>query len=221
MPAEAPNFSAIREKLQDCFSKRACLWQLKVTDAFLQNDRDIICMAGTGMGKTLAFWLPLALKNTGVLIVMTPLNQLGKQSVNFLEKAGIPSISISAETASRANFRDIEDLHYHAIITSPEQLMKPGGEFEKLLQNIDFASKLIGIIFDEAHCIVTWGDFRSEYKDLGRLHYILPCQVPFMIASATFTSDALRDIRRLLHIRSEKLTTIHVSTDRVKTVHKG
>ncbi|KAG2071039.1 hypothetical protein BDR04DRAFT_1017182, partial [Suillus decipiens] len=60
-----------------------CLWQLKVTDAFLQNDHDIICMAG--MGKTLAFWSPLALKDTGVLIIVTPLDQLGKQSVNFLK----------------------------------------------------------------------------------------------------------------------------------------
>ncbi|KAG1888915.1 uncharacterized protein F5891DRAFT_913757, partial [Suillus fuscotomentosus] len=108
----------------------------------------------------------------------------------------------------------IEDLCYRAIITSPEQLMKPGGAFEKLLRNVDFASKLIGIIFDEAHCIVTWGEFRAEYKELERLHYILPCQVPFMVTSATLTSDALRDIRRLLHIQSENLATIHVSTDR-------
>ncbi|KAG2130639.1 uncharacterized protein EDB93DRAFT_1053124, partial [Suillus bovinus] len=38
--------------------------------------------------------------------------------------------------------------------------------------------------------------------------------VPFMIASATLTSDALRDVCRLLHIRSENLVTIHISTDR-------
>ncbi|KAG0694150.1 hypothetical protein DFH29DRAFT_815643 [Suillus ampliporus] len=110
--------------------------------------------------------------------------------------------------------QDIEDSHYRAIITSPEQLMKPGGEFEKLLQKVDFAVQLIGVIFNEGHCIATWGEFQPEYKELERLRYVLPCQVPFMIASATLTSDALRDIRRLLHIRSENLVTIHVSTDR-------
>jgi superfamily II DNA helicase RecQ len=36
------------------------------------------------MGKTLAFWLPLALTDTGVQIVITPLKQLGHQSVSFL-----------------------------------------------------------------------------------------------------------------------------------------
>ena len=80
------------------------MWQLKVADAFLQNDHDIICIAGTGMGKTLAFWSPLALNDTGILIVVTPLNQLGEQSISFLKKAGIQSISISAETASMAKF---------------------------------------------------------------------------------------------------------------------
>jgi superfamily II DNA helicase RecQ len=231
MSAEAPSFSVIQEKVQDCFNKRACLWQLKVTDTFLKNDNDIICIVWMGMGKTLAFWSPLALRDTGILIVMTPLNQLGDQSVSFLEKAAIQSIAISAETASRANFcvswissvaykhlidgllQDIEDAHYRTIITSLEQLMKPGREFERLLQKVDFTSQLIGIIFDEAHCIATWGEFRPEYKELERLRYVLPCRVPFMVASATLTSDALRNICRLLHIHSENLVTVHVSTN--------
>ncbi|KAG2062518.1 hypothetical protein BDR04DRAFT_1131196 [Suillus decipiens] len=105
--------------------------------------------------------------------------------------------------------------HYCAIITSLEQLMKPGGEFERLLRKVDFASQLIGIIFDEAHCIATWGEFQPEYKELECLHYVLPCWVPFMVASAMLTSDALRNICRLLHIRSENLITVHVSTDRL------
>ncbi|KAG1805961.1 uncharacterized protein BJ212DRAFT_1243916, partial [Suillus subaureus] len=77
-----------------------CLWQLKVAEVFLKKAGDVICIAGTGMGKMLAFWSPLALMDTGIQIVVTPLNQLGHQSVSFLAKAGINSISISAEMAS-------------------------------------------------------------------------------------------------------------------------
>jgi superfamily II DNA helicase RecQ len=92
--------------------------------------------------------------------------------------------------------------------------MKPGGEFEKLLRKPEFAMRITGFIFDEAHCIVAWGNFRPEYQELGRLRYILPCKVPFMIASATLTLDMLQSTRRLLHLRSENLLTIHKSTDR-------
>ncbi|KAG1862650.1 P-loop containing nucleoside triphosphate hydrolase protein [Suillus subluteus] len=165
------------------------------------------------MGKTLAFWSPLALMDTGVQIVVTPLNQLGHQSVSFLAKAGINSISISAETASLVNFRDIEDMRYCAIITSPEQLVKAGGEFEKLLRKPTFASQIMRFVFDKAHCITSWGEFRTEYKELECLRYILPCYVPFMITSATLTPNTLRDVQRLLHMRSENLLLVHMSTD--------
>ncbi|KAG1803054.1 hypothetical protein EV424DRAFT_1277392, partial [Suillus variegatus] len=153
---ETPSQTLIREKLHKQFGKRACLWQLKVAEVFLKKAGDVICIAGTGMGKTLAFWSPLALTDTGVQIVVTPLNQLGHQSVSFLAKAGI------------------NNMRYRAIITSPEQLVKAGGEFEKLLQKPTFASQIMGFVFDEAHCITSWGEFRSEYKELERLRYILP-----------------------------------------------
>ncbi|KAG1779314.1 hypothetical protein EV702DRAFT_1195288 [Suillus placidus] len=176
MPAEAPSFSAIREKLQNHFSKRACLWQLKVTDVFLQNDHDIICIAGTGMGKTLAFWSPLALNDTGILIVVTPLNQLGEQSISFLKKAGIQSISISAETASMANFRGIEDSHYCAIITSPEQLMKPSGEFEKLLLLHIRSENLVTIHVSTDHPNIKIGVCKIKYSlaSYADLAFLIP-----------------------------------------------
>lgn len=69
------------------------------------GDRDIICIAGTGMGKTLTFWLPLLFRPTGIQIVVTPLNQLGQQNVESLLKVGIESISINADTATQENFR--------------------------------------------------------------------------------------------------------------------
>ena len=104
LPLETPSLSAIRDKAQEVFSKRPCLWQLKIAEAFLKGDRDIVCIAGTGIGKTLTFWLPLLFCPRGIQIVVTPLNQLGQQNVDSLQKAGIRSIAINAETASSDNF---------------------------------------------------------------------------------------------------------------------
>jgi superfamily II DNA/RNA helicase len=102
-PSEAPSFSEIQQVTQERFGKRPCLWQMKVAKAFIQNDRDIVCIAGMSLGKTMTFWMPLLLK-PGIQIIVTPLNQLGKQNVDSLAKAGMRSISISAETATLCNF---------------------------------------------------------------------------------------------------------------------
>lgn len=56
------------------------------------------------MGKTLTFWMPLLFRPLGILLVITPLNILGKQNVEILEKAGIDGIFILAGTATDENF---------------------------------------------------------------------------------------------------------------------
>ncbi|KIK91018.1 hypothetical protein PAXRUDRAFT_150485 [Paxillus rubicundulus Ve08.2h10] len=184
-----PSLSAICTKAQEVFAKRPCLWQLQIAEAFLERDRDIVCIAGIGMGKTLTFWLPLLFRPDGIQIVVTPLNQLSQQNVDSLWKASIQSIAINAETATWENFhvssictnidgdgkltfvQAIENLEYRVILVSPEQLMKPGSEFEKLLVKPAFVSHIISFVFDEVHCITSWGEFQLEYKELQRLRY--------------------------------------------------
>ncbi|KIK17761.1 hypothetical protein PISMIDRAFT_34235, partial [Pisolithus microcarpus 441] len=158
-----PSLSNIRTYTQQFFSVWPCLWQLKVAKTILKGDKDIICITGTGMGKTLTFWMPLLFRENGMQIVVTPLNLLGKQNVAYLMKAGIRAISISRETAMPANF---------------QQVMKPNCGFKKLLKNSLFVTWIISIIIDEAHCLTDWGEFWPEYKELGWLRYVLPHSVP-------------------------------------------
>ncbi|KIO12248.1 hypothetical protein M404DRAFT_44354, partial [Pisolithus tinctorius Marx 270] len=80
-------------------------WQLQVAEAILKGGRNVLCIARTGMGKTLTFWMPLLFWPAGIQIVVTPLNLLGKQNVMSLVKAGIQAISISSEMATPANFQ--------------------------------------------------------------------------------------------------------------------
>lgn len=81
-----------------------CLWQLKVALATLRGDKHVVSISRTGSGKTLTFWIPILLASDGILIVVVPLNLLGKQNVDQLTKAGIPSIVITAKDASTSNF---------------------------------------------------------------------------------------------------------------------
>ncbi|KAI6006039.1 P-loop containing nucleoside triphosphate hydrolase protein [Pisolithus albus] len=212
---EIPSVEDIRNKTIASFGKRPCLWQVRVTQAFLKGSQDIVCIAGTSMGKTLTFWMPLLFRPKALQIIVTPLNQLGKQQVNCLEGVGLRAIAINADTASEENYKDIEALEYRAIIISPEQMMKPGGMFEALLKKKEFVNQIMGIIFDEAHCITTWGAFRPEYRELGRLRFILPHRVPYMITSATLTPENLADITRTLSLQGkDDRVNIQIHTDR-------
>jgi superfamily II DNA helicase RecQ len=101
-----PSLSEIRNHTEAVFGCRPCLWQIKVVEAVLRGDRDVVSIAGTGMGKTLTFWMPLLFRPKGsVQIIVTPLNILGKQNVESLRKAGLKAIFISADTATTENFR--------------------------------------------------------------------------------------------------------------------
>jgi len=171
-----PSLLDIRTRTHNVFGIQPCLWQIKVTETLLKGGKDVICIAGTGMGKTLTFWMPLLFRSGGIQIIVTPLNLLGKQNVASLARAGIRTIAISSETASPANFQvsylvlslngsylmnlqAISAFHYQVIVVSPEQIMKPDQEFERLLKNPLFVSQIISIVIDEAHCLTDWGEF--------------------------------------------------------------
>jgi superfamily II DNA helicase RecQ len=81
-----------------------CLWQIRVVEAILKHDRDIISVAATGAGKTLTFWMPLLFSKGGIQVVVTPLNILGDQNINDLKARGVSSIAISAENATKQSF---------------------------------------------------------------------------------------------------------------------
>lgn len=99
LSSRVPSIDEIRSRTLETFGKRPCLWQAHICEAILNGDRVIISIAGTGMGKTLTFWMPLLFRPLGIFLVVTPLNILGKHNVATLEKAGIEGIFISARTA--------------------------------------------------------------------------------------------------------------------------
>ena len=106
-PNSIPSFAEIRRQTQEILGYRPCLWQIRVVEAILKHDKDIIVIAATGSGKTLTFWMPLLFKGDGIQIVVTPLNILGKQNVESLAKMGIRGITVTAENATMQTFKVI------------------------------------------------------------------------------------------------------------------
>lgn len=100
-----PSLGEIRKKTLEILGYRPCLWQCKVVEALLKHDKDVVSIASTGSGKTLTFWMPLLFSQEGIQIVVTPLNILGEQSVRTLAKLGIKGISMTADTATKNNFK--------------------------------------------------------------------------------------------------------------------
>ncbi|KIL53911.1 hypothetical protein M378DRAFT_174525, partial [Amanita muscaria Koide BX008] len=209
-----PSFDQIRHKTLELFGKRACAWQVHVCEEILRGDRDVISIAGTGMGKTLTFWMPLLFRPQGVQVIVTPLNILGEQNTSILTKLNIEAIFISAKTATEHNFHDIALLRYRVIIVNPEELMRPNGGFETLLKDKLFNSRIISIVIDEAHCISQWGSFRPEYRDLGRLRHLQRKLCPILATSATMSAAVIEDVKKVLRLREEHLFISQCSTDR-------
>lgn len=102
---DLPTVDEIREKTLRLLGRRPCLWQCKVTLSLLRGDRDIVCVSGTGSGKTLTFWMPLLFRPQGIQVVITPLNVLGGQNAKELARLGISAITICAKTATKKNFQ--------------------------------------------------------------------------------------------------------------------
>ncbi|KAF8119215.1 hypothetical protein EV363DRAFT_1117908, partial [Boletus edulis] len=61
------------------------------------------------------------------------------------------------------------------------------------------------IVIDEAHCLANWGDFCPEYRELGRLRFVLP-GVTLLVVSATLTKHALSNV--MGHLRMHVGKTI-------------
>jgi Lhr-like helicase len=128
------SLETIREHSKRVFNKRACHWQFLVTDGVARGKYVFVSIA-TGRGKTLAFLLPVTLHPDGMLVIVTPLTALGKQTEELLDASEIPAISISAETATEKNYKVrsvrtrvyVQKNHSHKSITGCGRSQVQGG----------------------------------------------------------------------------------------------
>lgn len=106
------------------------------------------------------------------------------------------------------------DLKHRVVVVNPEVAFKDGGVFGRVWKDQAFTSKIISVIWDEGHCVSTWGSFRSEYKDAGKLRHLIPHAVPFVIPSATLPDDVREEVFEILQVNRATVKIIRRSNDR-------
>jgi len=99
----------VRDLVRDQLGKRACWFQVQVALAIYEG-KDVVACAATGAGKTLTFWMPLLMAiedghEDAMVIVVTPLNLLGKQNALALNDTNLPAIAVDRDNANERTFK--------------------------------------------------------------------------------------------------------------------
>ncbi|HYW20808.1 MAG TPA: ATP-dependent DNA helicase RecQ [Nodularia sp. (in: cyanobacteria)] len=172
--------------------------------------KDALIIMPTGGGKSICFQLP-ALLQTGLTLVVSPLLALMENQVEELLQHQQKAALLHSELPSsqrRATLQALERQQLRLLYLSPETLLSPP-VWEKLCHpNL----QINGLILDEAHCLVQWGDtFRPAYRRLGAVRPALlktkPPGTKISIAAFTATADpaAQKTIQTVLQLQQPEI----------------
>jgi ATP-dependent DNA helicase RecQ len=158
----------------------------------LLNQQDALVVMPTGGGKSLCFQLP-ALLETGLTLVVSPLVALMENQVQELQKRRLPVALLHSELPTEQRRKTLwllENQRLRLLYLSPETLLS-APVWERLCRP---QIVINGLILDEAHCLVQWGDtFRPAYRRLGAVRPALlqhkPVGTKLPIAAFTATAD--------------------------------
>lgn len=157
----------------------------------LLSQKDALIIMPTGGGKSICFQIPALLK-TGLTLVVSPLVALMENQVEELRQRNQKAALLHNELSSfqrRAALQALEKQQLRLLYLSPETLLSPP-VWERLSHP---QLQINGIILDEAHCLVQWGDtFRPAYRRLGAVRPALLKSKPpgTKISLAAFTATA-------------------------------
>jgi ATP-dependent DNA helicase RecQ len=157
----------------------------------LLSGQDTLVIMPTGGGKSICFQLP-ALLSQGLTLVISPLVALMEDQAQDLRYRGLPAALLHNQIAKRdrqQTLKALQNQQLRLLYLSPETLFSPV-VWDCLCQP---HLQINGLILDEAHCLVQWGDtFRPAYRRLGAVRPALLRHKPAgtRMAIAAFTATA-------------------------------
>ena len=126
-----------------------------IVKALLEH-RDLLVVLPTGGGKSVCFQLP-ALLQSGLTLVVSPLVALMENQVQELREKSLPAATLHSQISPPERRKTLSALdrgQLRLLYVSPETLLSPA-VWERLCQP---SLRLNGLILDEAHCLVAWGE---------------------------------------------------------------
>ncbi len=156
--------------------------------------QDALIIMPTGGGKSICFQLP-ALLQTGLTLVVSPLVALMENQVQELRARNLTAELLHSELSSyqrRQILKALEQQKLRLLYLSPETLLS-FPVWERLCQP---QITINGLILDEAHCLVQWGEtFRPAYRRIGAVRPALlklkPPGTKIVLAAFTATADTV------------------------------
>ena len=151
---------------------------------------NVFCVLPTGYGKSLIYQYA-GLERGGRTIIISPLLSLMQDQIRSLKENGLKGGMLTSSTSFddyTKIMNEFDEGYCSFLFVSPERASSL-----KFIERITRV-KLSLIVFDEAHCISTWGvDFRPKYRDMNNL-IAQAKEVPVCLLSATVTEGVKLDI---------------------------
>lgn len=182
--------------------------QREIVQSLLQRQDSLAIMA-TGGGKSICFQLP-AILNEGLTLIISPLLALIEDQVRDLKARNLPAAALHSNLSQMERREVLRNLkNIRLLYVSPETLLSPP-IWEKLC---DRQLIITGLMLDEAHCLVQWGDsFRPSYRRLGAVRKALMQQKPdhhprisFAAFTATADLDTTKELQACLQLERPKI----------------
>nr|CAD2124973.1 unnamed protein product [Meloidogyne enterolobii] len=188
-----PQKYKIKEK-----QKSAIITALQGYDTFIQMP--------TGSGKSLCYQLTSVLDG-GVTIVFSPLLSLIRDQMVKLQGVDykIRCIGFDLDEINKI-LRTNSQPDFNLLFVTPEKAVK-NSLFMPLLYNLDKRKLLSRFVFDEAHCVHSWGNsFRPDYLKLAELikrfrqtqERSNTTKIPIMALTACDSRDEREKINKIL-----------------------
>jgi ATP-dependent DNA helicase RecQ len=196
----ANDAARIKKTAEKWFGHRELLPGQEEAIAALLDGHDVLLVAPTGSGKSLAYQVAGILMG-GCTVVVSPLLALQQDQVAALDEVGLRAARLSSAESEKDRadvLRAARDGEVRFLLLSPEQLANP-----EVLAEVEAIEPVL-VAVDEAHCVSSWGhDFRPDYLRLGELIAQLG-KPPVIAMTATAALPTQEDIAERLALHSHR-----------------